>query len=203
VFEGERSKTKDNRLLGKFELSGIPPARRGIPQIEVAFDVDANGILQVSAQDKASGKAQSITITNDQGRLSPDEIEKMVNEAEAFANEDKQFKEKVEARNKLEAYIYQLKLSYEEGMKDKLNDSEQETFELVLENGSKWLEENTQNESSSAHEFDEKQKEMERELSPLIMKASQGGGGGGASGEGGQQEGEEDAAQVEVEEVKE
>ena len=93
VFEGERSMTKDNRILGKFELTGIPPAPRGTPQVEVSFDVDANGILHVSAQDKASGKVQKITITNDQGRLSDDEIERMVKEAETFASEDKEFRE--------------------------------------------------------------------------------------------------------------
>merc|ERR1712146_620614 len=109
VFEGERALTKDNRNLGKFELSGIPPAPRGVPQIEVAFDVDANGILLVSAEDKASGKSTKITITSEKGRLSDDEIERMVQEAD-FAEEDKKEKDKIEAKNSLESYIINLKL---------------------------------------------------------------------------------------------
>src|ERR1700709_1373595 len=109
VFEGERSMTKDNNLLGKFELTGIPPAPRGIPQIEVTFELDANGILRVSASDKGTGKAESITITNDKGRLSTEEIERMVEEAEKFADEDKAVRERIEARNSLENYLFSLK----------------------------------------------------------------------------------------------
>merc|ERR1711934_266872 len=109
VFEGERAMTKDNHILGKFELTGLPPAPRGTPQIEVTFEIDANGILQVSAEDKASGKAEKITITAEKGRLSEDEIERMVQEAEEFAEEDKQMKERISARNGLESYCYQLK----------------------------------------------------------------------------------------------
>merc|ERR1712036_204822 len=106
VFEGERSMTKDNNILGKFELSGIPPAPRGVPQIEVTFDVDANGILNVTAADKSSGKSQKITITNDKGRLSKEDIEKMVADAEKFADEDKLQQERVQAKNALESYAY-------------------------------------------------------------------------------------------------
>merc|ERR1712199_131683 len=109
VFEGERSMTKDNHLLGKFELTGIPPAPRGVPQIEVTFEIDANGILQVSAEDKGTGKAEKITITAEKGRLSEDEIERMVREAEEFAEQDKEMAERVNARNGLEGYAYQLK----------------------------------------------------------------------------------------------
>merc|ERR1719198_502470 len=106
VYEGERAMTKDNNILGKFELSGIPPAPRGVPQIEVTFDIDANGILNVSAADKASGKSNKITITNDKGRLSKDEIEKMVQDAEKYKAEDDAMKNKIEAKNGLENYCF-------------------------------------------------------------------------------------------------
>merc|ERR1712241_630536 len=109
VYEGERPMTKDNHLLGKFDLTGIPPAPRGVPQIEVTFDIDANGILNVSACDKSTGKQNKITITNDKGRLSKEDIERMINDAEKFAEEDAALKGKVEARNELESYAYSLK----------------------------------------------------------------------------------------------
>merc|ERR1712228_680903 len=107
-FEGERGLTKSNRLLGQFELSGIPPGPRGVPQIEVSFDVDANGILSVSAHDKATGKSETITITSEKGRLSEEEIERMVSEAETFAEQDLKEKQKIEAKNQLEGYLYNL-----------------------------------------------------------------------------------------------
>merc|ERR1719210_2634834 len=109
VYEGERPMTKDNHLLGKFELGGIPPAPRGVPQIEVSFEIDANGILNVGAEDKGTGKAEKITITNDKGRLSQEDIERMVQEAEEFQEEDKKVREKIEARNALENYVYSMK----------------------------------------------------------------------------------------------
>ena len=109
VYEGERSMTKDNHLLGKFELTGLPPAPRGVPQIEVSFGVDANGILQVSAEEKGTGKAEQITITSDKNRLSQDEIDRMLEEAEQFAEEDRKIKDRVDARNGLESYLYNLK----------------------------------------------------------------------------------------------
>merc|ERR1711899_12836 len=109
VFEGERPMTKDNHQLGKFDLTGIPPAPRGVPQIEVTFGIDANGVLQVSAQDKGTDNKEKITITNDQNRLTPEDIEQMINDAEKFADEDKKLKERVEARNELESYAYSLK----------------------------------------------------------------------------------------------
>ena len=111
VFEGERAMTKDNHLLGKFELTSIPPAPRGVPQIEVTFEIDANGILNVGAEDKGTGKSEKITITNDKGRLSQEEIERMVEEAEEFAEEDRKIKERVDARNSLETYAYNMKNS--------------------------------------------------------------------------------------------
>ncbi|RVW31614.1 Luminal-binding protein 4 [Vitis vinifera] len=120
VYEGERSLTKDCRELGRFELSGIPPAPRGVPQIEVTFEVDANGILHVRAEDKAAKKSQSITITNDKGRLSQEEIDRMVKEAEEFAEEDRQVKERIDARNKLETYLYSMRATIND--RDKLAD---------------------------------------------------------------------------------
>jgi heat shock protein 5 len=132
VFEGERSMTKDNNLLGKFELTGIPPAPRGVPQIEVSFDLDANGILKVSAADKGTGKAESITITNDKGRLTQEEIDRMVAEAEQFAEEDKAARGKIEARNALENYAFSLKnqVNDEEGLGGKLDEDDKDTVSL-------------------------------------------------------------------------
>merc|ERR1711968_16139 len=127
VFEGERAMTKDNHQLGKFELSGIPPAPRGVPQIEVTFEIDANGILQVSAEDKGTGKAEKITITAEKGRLSPEDIERMVKEAEEFADEDKKVQGRINARNGLESYLYNLKNTLEDeekGVSDKLEAAE-------------------------------------------------------------------------------
>ena len=122
VFEGERAMTKDNNLLGKFELTGIPPAPRGVPQIEVTFDIDANGILNVSAMDKSTGKENKITITNDKGRLSKEDIEKMVNDADKYKAEDEKVREKVGAKNSLESYCFNIKSTIEEEkIKDKVN----------------------------------------------------------------------------------
>merc|ERR1711966_523865 len=135
VFEGERSMTKDNHLLGKFELTGLPPAPRGVPQIEVSFEVDANGILQVSAEDKGTGKAEKITITAEKGRLSQEEIDRMVQEAEEFAEEDKKVKERIDSRNSLESYLYNLKNMLdddEKGLADKLSDSDKEEIETTI-----------------------------------------------------------------------
>jgi endoplasmic reticulum chaperone BiP len=145
VFEGERSMTKDNHLLGKFELSGIPPAPRGVPQIEVTFEIDANGILQVSAEDKGTGKAEKITITAEKGRLSADDIERMVREAEEFAEEDKKVKDKVDARNGLEGYCYNLKNQLEDeekGLGGKLEAEDKETLTEAVNNALEWLESN-------------------------------------------------------------
>lgn len=126
--------TKDNNLLGKFELTGIPPAPRGVPQIEVSFDLDANGILKVSAADKGTGKAESITITNDKGRLSQEEIDRMVAEAEQFAEEDRAARSKIEARNALENYAFSLKnqINDESGLGGRLDDDDKETVRTPL-----------------------------------------------------------------------
>jgi heat shock protein 5 len=134
VFEGERSMTKDNNILGKFELTGIPPAPRGVPQIEVSFELDANGILKVSAHDKGTGKQESITINNDKGRLTPEEIERMVAEAEKYAEEDKATRERIEARNGLENYAFNLKnqVNDEEGLGGKIDEDDKETVSIFF-----------------------------------------------------------------------
>merc|ERR1712023_203462 len=131
VFEGERSRTKDNNLLGKFELSGIPPAPRGVPQINVCFDIDANGILNVSAEDKTTGNKNKITITNDKGRLSKDEIERMVQEAEKYKAEDEKQKSVIAAKNSLESYCFNMKSTVEdEKLKDKITEADKN---MILE----------------------------------------------------------------------
>merc|ERR1711906_41895 len=140
VFEGERSMTKDCHLLGKFELGGIPPAPRGTPQIEVTFEIDANGILNVGAEDKGTGKKEKITITNDKGRLSQEEIERMIQEAEEYAEEDKLLKEKVDARNQLETYCYNMKNSISDS--DKLEEEDKTTVEEAVTDALEWLDDN-------------------------------------------------------------
>merc|ERR1712217_128515 len=176
VFEGERPMTKDNHQLGKFDLTNIPPAPRGVPQIEVTFEIDANGILVVSAEDKGTGSKEKITITNDQNRLTPEDIEKMINDAEKFADEDKALKERVESRNELESYAYSLKnqLSDKEKLGGKLSDDEQSKIEEVINEKIKWLEENT---DASAEDLKAQKKEMEDIVQPIIAKLYQGQGG--------------------------
>jgi heat shock protein 5 len=178
VFEGERSMTKDNHLLGKFELTGIPPAPRGVPQIEVTFEIDANGILQVSAEDKGTGKSEKITITAEKGRLSPEDIERMVREAEEFAEEDKKVKDRVDARNALEGYVYNLKNQIEgtdeKSIGSKLSAEDKEALEEAIKSATEWLDEN---QSAEAEEFAAKQKEVEQVANPIISKFYQSSGG--------------------------
>merc|ERR1711939_716695 len=144
VFEGERSMTKDCHLLGKFDLGGIPLAPRGTPQIEVTFEIDANGILNVGAEDKGTGKKEKITITNDKGRLSQEEIERMVEEAEQFAEEDRKIKERIDSRNSLETYAYNMKntVSDSDKLGDKLEESDREKVEEIMKETNEWLDEN-------------------------------------------------------------
>jgi len=181
VFEGERSMTKDCHTLGKFELSNLPPAPRGVPQIEVTFEIDANGILQVSAEDKGTGKAEKITITNDKGRLSQEEIDRMVQEAKEYEEEDKKVKEKIDAKNSLESYIYNIKntINDEDKIKDKLSDDDKETLEEVVKTTTEWIDENSQ---ADKDEFDEKQKEVEKTVNPIMSKLYAAGGEGGGGG---------------------
>jgi len=169
VFEGERSMTKDNHLLGKFELSGIPSAPRGVPQIEVSFEIDVNGILHVSAEDKGTGIKEHITITNDKGRLSEEEIKRMVEEAEAAAEDDKVQKERVEARNSLENYVYQVRntINDNEKLGDKISEDDKATIEEAVKDAIEWLD---QNSLAEKDEFDEKYKEVEKIVQPIFSK---------------------------------
>merc|ERR1711935_281697 len=194
VFEGERGMTKDNHLLGKFDLTGLPPAPRGVPQIDVTFEIDANGILNVKAEDKGTGKAEKITITNDKGRLSQDEIDRMVKEAEQFADEDKKTKGRVEAKNSMENYLYSMKNTVEDKKKagDKISEDDKKTILEAVEDGIKWVDGNP---NADEDAFKEKQKEIEEICNPIISKLYQGAEGdapGGAPGgaEGGADEGE-------------
>jgi heat shock protein 5 len=179
VFEGERSMTKDNHVLGKFELTGIPPAPRGVPQIEVSFEIDVSGILQVSAADKGTGKAEKITITAEKGRLSQEDIERMVREAEEFADEDRAVKERIDAKNGLESYCYNMKNTLEDeekGISEKIDPSEKTELLEIIDETLDWLEENPEAETE---ELQDKQKAIEKVANP-IMKNVYGGGDGSA-----------------------
>lgn len=171
VYEGERQLTSHNNKLGEFHLKGIPPMLRGVPQIEITYDVDANGILQVSAVEKSTGKAEKITITNQSSRLSKDEIDRMVKEAEQFKDDDEKVRQRVEAKNKLENYCYNVKTTVlgEEKMKTALG-SDFETVEKTVNSTLKWIEENS---DGSVEQFESKQQEVEGVLMPLIQKAYQ------------------------------
>lgn len=169
VFEGERQLTKDNNILGKFQLEGIPPAPRGVPQIEVTFDLDANGVLNVNAADKAGGKSNKITITNDKGRLSKDDIERMVSEAERYKEEDARHKKKIDARNGFENYVYSVKNSTSEpGLKDKLTDGDRATIEDACKSALEWLE--MTGSGTDAEEYEAEQKKLEGIVTPIVSK---------------------------------
>jgi len=174
VFEGERAMTKDNNSLGKFQLDGIPPAPRGVPQIKVTFDLDANGILNVSAKDTSSGREQKITITNDKGRLSEEEINRLVSEAETYKAEDEANKAKIEAKNALENYCYSLKNSLDEpNLKDKFEAADKEALDKAIAGGLEWID---KNQLAEKDEFEAKQKEIEAIANPIMMKVYQAGG---------------------------
>ena len=178
VFEGERKLTKDNNHLGKFELSGLPPAPRGTPQIEVKFDLDANGILSVSAKDKASSVENKIVITNDKGRLSQDEIQRMLDDAEKFKDEDEKIKDKIESKNGLENYLYSLKNAVgEQG--EKLEDDDKEKLNTSVTDALTWMDNNT---SAEKEEYESKQKEVEDVCMPIMSKLHAGGMPGGMGG---------------------
>lgn len=181
VFEGERGMTKSNRLLGQFELSGIPPAPRGVPQVEVSFDVDANGILSIGAHDKGTGKQETLTITSEKGRLSDDEIEAMVREAEEFAEEDAREKAKIQARNDLEAYLYNLKNSINDTLEGKLSEENKSTLTNTVNDGLDWLEDNPAVEKD---EYDKKQKEVEQIANPILKRAYESASSGDVGGGG-------------------
>jgi heat shock 70kDa protein 1/2/6/8 len=175
VFEGERSMTKDNHLLGKFNLEGIPPAPRGVPQIEVTFDIDANGILNVSAVDKGTGKVNKITITNDKGRLSKEDIEKMVSEAEKYKGEDEMMKKRIEAKNSFENYCFQMKNTLnDEKLKEKFTEDDKKVIEDASKEGLQWLEANP---TADPEAIEAKQKEVEAKYNPIMMRVYQAAGG--------------------------
>ncbi|CAB4273008.1 unnamed protein product [Prunus armeniaca] len=187
VYEGERARTKDNNLLGKFELTGIPPAPRGVPQINVCFDIDANGILNVSAEDKTAGVKNKITITNDKGRLSKEEIERLVQEAERYKAEDEEVKKKVDAKNSLENYAYSMRNTVkDEKIAGKLDPADKQKIEKAIDEAIEWLD---RNQLAEVEEFEDKQKELEGLCNPIIAKMYQGAGGdvpmGGAQMPGG------------------
>jgi len=181
VFEGERAMTKDNHLLGKFELTGIPPAPRGQPQIEVTFEIDADGILHVAAEDKGTGKSEKIKITNDKGRLSQEEIERMIKEAEESADQDRMLREKVDAKNSFDSYLYSMRSTVEgsgdnKGLSDKLESDEKSTIKEAIRDGEEWLREN---DDADVDDIKAKQKEIEAICAPIIKKYV----GGASSGD--------------------
>jgi len=178
VYEGERALVKDNHELGKFDLTGIPPAPRGTPQIEVTFEMDENSILTVSAHEKGIGKTETITITNDKGRLTPEEIQKMVDDAEKFADQDKQIKERIDARNQLENYIYQMRNTIEDTDKlaDKLDEDDKTTIDDALVEHQDWLSSNSE---ADREDFEEHLKDLQRVCDPIISKIYQASGGQG------------------------
>ncbi|CAL8070979.1 unnamed protein product [Orchesella dallaii] len=178
VYEGERAMTKDNNLLGTFNLSGIPPAPRGVPQIEVTFDIDANGILNVSAADKSTGRSEKITIKNDKGRLSKEEIEKMLADAEKYKKEDEMHQERVKAKNQLEAYVFGVKQAVQDAPADRINEADKQQVLEKCNEYVKWLDNNA---LADKEEFEHKLKELEKDCQPIMMKMH-GGGAGAASG---------------------
>eukprot|EP00923_Selenidium_pygospionis_P008320 GHVN01014085.1.p1 GENE.GHVN01014085.1~~GHVN01014085.1.p1 ORF type:complete len:351 (+),score=77.22 GHVN01014085.1:89-1054(+) len=193
VFEGERPMTKDNHMLGKFDLTGVPPAPRGVPQIEVSFEIDVNGILTVLAEDKGTGNKNNIVINNDQNRLSKDDIERMINDAEKFADEDKKLKERVESRNELESYAYSLKnqIGDNEKLGGKLSEDEKETISKAVEEQIEWLE---ANQDAEAEDYQTHKKELEAIVTPITSKLYEGQGGAPPpeGGEGGEYDDEKD-----------
>merc|ERR1712096_28536 len=188
--EGERAMVKDNHHLGKFDLTGIPPAPRGVPQIEVTFEIDVNGILRVSAEDKGTGNKEKITIHGDDKRLSKEDIERMVQDAEKFATEDQKLKERVDARNELEGYAYSLKnqVNDKEKLGAKLSDDDKAAITKAVEETISWLEENPEAEKDD-HEA--QKKKLEEVVHPIISKVYPEGAAGGADADGGSEDKDE------------
>lgn len=186
VFEGERPLTKDNNLLGKFELTNIPPSPRGVPQVEVTFEIDVNGILRVNAQDKGTGKTESITITNDKGRLSEEEIERMIKEAEQFADEDKNLKDKIEAKNALENYLYTIKtqVNDEKQLGGKIEAADKTTILDSVSGVQTWLD--TNGPTATKEDLEEKLAEIQAIVNPITTKLYGAGGAPGGAPEGGE-----------------
>ncbi|CAL4943990.1 unnamed protein product [Urochloa decumbens] len=182
VFEGERSLTRDCRELGRFDLTGIPPAPRGVPQIEVTFEVDESGILHVTAKDKAGGASRSVTIAGDRGRLSQEEIDRMVREAEEFAEEDRRVRERVDARNRLESYVYRMRAAAKD-VAGKVGEEDRERMEAALAEALEWLEEHD-GAAAGKEDYEEKLREVEAVCGPIIKQVyEKSGGGAGAADE--------------------
>merc|ERR1712088_1293806 len=192
VYEGERPMTKDNHILGKFDLTGIPPAARGVPQIEVTFEIDVNGILRVSAEDKGTGNKEKIEIQNDSNRLSPEDVERMIKDAEDFAEEDAKVAARATAKNELEQYAYSLKNQLndetDKGLGAKLGDEEKETINTGVEETIEWLDEN--GETAEADEIKEMKEKLEKIVQPIISKMYENAEAGGAGEE--EEEGDHD-----------
>merc|ERR1712100_112477 len=193
VYEGERPMTKDNHKLGQFDMTGIPQAPRGKPQIEVTLEIDSNGILNVGTEDKGTGKSEKITITNDKGRLTEEQIEKMIKDAEQFADEDKKVKERVDAKNAFDGYMHSMRTATEgsgenKGLSEKMDSDEKEKILDALKDGQSWLDSNPE---ADGEEIKEKHKEIEGICAPIVSKYYGAGGGGG--GGGGAEEDEEEA----------
>lgn len=178
ICEGERSMFDDNHFLGKFHLSGIPPAPRGVPRIEVTFDVDANSILNVSAEIKETNTKKSITITNEKGRMSKDEIDRLVKEAEKYKEEDTKNRERVEAKNELENYLYSTKQTIVDNAEVNMSQKDKDKIKEAIDEGLQWLE---SNQSASKSEYDERREKISDVISPIIGKMYKGAGGGAAA----------------------
>ena len=178
VYEGERAMVKDNHMLGKFDLNGIPPAPRGVPQIEVTFEIDENSILSVSAKDSGTGKSESITITNDKGRLSKEDIERMIQEAEQFADQDRELKEKIDAKNSLENYIYTMRntIDDKEKLADKLDEDDKEAIKDALNEHQDWL---NANDDAEKDDYEDHMKDLQSVCDPIIGRVYQNSGGQG------------------------
>jgi len=196
VYQGERSMTKDNVLLGKFELTGIPPAPRGVPQIEVTFEIDSNGILNVGAEDKGTGKKEKITITADKGRLSEEEIARMLKDAEEYAEQDKAAKERIDARNSFEGYAYSMKnqIEDEDKLGAKIGAEDKETISKAVTEAIEWLDEHKE---ATKEELDDKKKELEGVCNPIVTKIYEKSGGAPPK-EGGGDEEEESSSHDEL-----
>jgi heat shock protein 1/8 len=171
VFEGERTMTKDNNLLGTFNLTGIAPAPRGVPQIEVTFDLDANGILNVSAKDSSTGRQETITIKNDKGRLSKADIEKMLADADKYREEDEKHQQRIQARNQLESYVFGCKQAVEDAPADRLSESDKTAVKDKCAAELKWLDSNT---LAEKEEFEDHLKELQRVCGPIMSKIHSG-----------------------------
>ena len=200
VFEGERPLTKDNNELGKFNLDGIPPAKRGVPQIEVTFEIDENGIMNITACDKGTGRSGNITITNNKGRLSKEEIERLVKEAENYKEQDDKVRKTVEAKNGLESYCFNLKSTLEdEKFQDKIPADEKQNLMGKIQEVQNWF---SANPNADAYEYENKQKELENIFNPIMSRAYQGGNpNAGGCDNGNQYQQQQQSAGPKVDEV--